>query len=291
MIPDPAFRNRGNALRCFCINQLVDYRHQGGDRKVKQTMGRGTRLALAGAVLVLIAVPPAFAQTTSESETASETHSLAGAKPAAPASEKTQDEKERLAVNPVTGQTTAQVTDYTPLTAVERWKLYYKQSYWSAGAYFGPLFAALALDQAAGSPQQWGGGFRGYGRRVASRVASGDIVQNSFQFPVAALLKEDVRYIASNQHGFGRRVGHAVLYSFLTYNSQGRPTLNIGNIGGYYFAGAVSTLWLPGRQKVLSYTFTNGSEALGLSMPVNMIQEFWPEIVRTVFRRHRGNQP
>ena len=241
-------------------------------------------LALAGAALLLLAVP-AFAQTTSESETTSETHTVTGAKPDAPASDKTQDEKHRLAVNPVTGQTTAVAVDYTPLTPAERWKLYYKQSFWSAGAYFGPLFAALLLDQSVDSPKQWGGGFRGYGRRVASRVASGDIVQNSFQFPVAALLKEDVRYIASYQHGFGRRVGHAILYSFLTYNSQGHPTLNLANIGGYYFAGAVSTLWLPGRQKVASYAFSNGSEALAISVPVNMLQEFWPDIVHTVFRR------
>jgi hypothetical protein len=243
------------------------------------------RLALVGTALVLFAVPLAFGQTGNGGATSSPATGVAGDTPQVPVRDKTQDEKERLAVNPVTGQTTALATDYTPLTAVERWKLYYKQSFWSAGAYVGPLFAALALDQSTGTPQQWGGGFRGYGRRVVSRVASGDIVQNSFQFPVAALLKEDVRYIASKQQGFGRRAGHAILYSFLTYNSQGHPTLNFANIGGYYFAGAVSTRWLPGRQKVASYTFSNGSEALGLSVPVNLIQEFWPEIVHTVFRR------
>lgn len=198
----------------------------------------------------------------------------------------TSEDSGRLSVNPITGQTTARMTGYTPLTAGERWKLYFKQSYWSVGAYFGPLFAALALDQATNTPAQWGGGFRGYGRRVVSRFASGDVVQNSIQFPMAALLKEDVRYIASDGHGFRHRAGHAIVYSFLTYNNQGRPTLNVANISGYYGATAVSTLWLPGAQKTAGYTFSNGSESLALSVPVNILQEFWPDISRWVSRHH-----
>lgn len=196
-----------------------------------------------------------------------------------------QAEKQRLSINPVTGQVSASASAFTPLTANERWKLYFTQSYWSVGAYVGPFFAALALDQSRNDPREWGGGFRGYGRRVASRVAGGDIIQNSFQHPVAALLKEDVRYIASSQHGFKRRAGHAVLYSFLTYNNEGHPTLNVSNIGGYYFASAASTLWLPGRRNVAAYTLSDGSEALALSTLVNLLQEFWPEIHHDVFRR------
>jgi hypothetical protein len=251
-----------------------------------RTIGNGIQLVLAGAVLMLIALPsPALGQIASAGGTGSPTSVAGGATPQTPTTDETQGEKHRLSVNPLTGQTTALGSDYIPLSADERWKLYFRQSYWSAGAYVGPLFAALVLDQSTGDPKEWGGGFRGYGRRVASRVVSGDIVQNSFQFPVAALLKEDVRYIASNQHGFSRRAGHAILYSFLTYNNQGHPTLNLANIGGYYFAGAVSTRWLPGRQKVASYALNNGSESIGLSLPVNLLQEFWPEISHTMLRR------
>jgi len=243
------------------------------------------RLALLGTVLILNALPSAFGQTTGATGPSSPTSNGAGetAQVAAPSS--SQDEKQRLSVNPLTGQTSAPGSNFTPLTPDERWKLYIKQSYWSVGAYFGPLFAALVLDQATGTPPEWGGGFRGYGRRLASRWASADLVQNGFQFPVAALLKEDVRYIASTQHGFRRRAGHAILYSFLTYNSQGHPTLNVANVGGYYFASAVSTAWMPESQKLGSYTLSNGSESIALSIPVNMLQEFWPEIRHTVFRR------
>jgi len=241
--------------------------------------------ALLGALLLTNALPLVFCQTTSAAGSGSQIPSDSTANIQAPAPATSEDDKKRLRVNPLTGQTTALSGHYTPLTPEERWKLYLKQSYWSVGAYFGPLFAALALDQATGTPPEWGGGLKGYGRRVASRYAAGNLVQNSFQFPVAALLKDDVRYIGSNQHGFGRRFGHAVLYSFMTYNNQGHRTLNVANIGGYYFAAAVSTTWLPESQKLGSYTLSNGSASLALSIPVNMLQEFWPEISRTVFRR------
>lgn len=230
--------------------------------------------------MALLASPSARSQALPAGAVVSPPADVAEATPQTP----TGVDSSRLKVNPVTGQTTARASDYTPLTADERWKLYFKQSYWSVGAYVGPLFAALALDQSTNSPPQWGGGFRGYGRRVVSRVASGDVVQNSIQFPLAYVLKEDVRYIASDQHGFRRRAVHALVYSFITYNNQGHRTLNIANIGGYYGATAVSTLWLPGPQKTLNYTLSNGSESIALSVPVNLLQEFWPEISHKIFR-------
>lgn len=187
-------------------------------------------------------------------------------------------------MNPLTGQASASGSDYKPLTGEERWKLYFKQNYWSVGAYMGPLAAALVLDQATGDPKEWGGGFPGYGRRLASRVG-GAIIQGTFQAPVAALLKDDTRYIISNQHGFKRRARHALAYGFLTYNNQGHPTLNIANLGGYYAASAATTLWLPGRRNASLYTLSDGSQQVGLNALVNLIQEYWPEIHRTVFHR------
>lgn len=191
------------------------------------------------------------------------------------------DETQSLRVNPVTGLVSTSASNYQPLTGDQRLKLYFQMNYTSVGAYFGPFFTALVLDQAFNSPYQWGGGVDGYGRRVLSRVGS-TILQGTFQAPAAAVLHEDVRYIVSNQRGFKRRAGHAIVYSFLTYNNQGHPTLNVANLGAYYASTAVSTVWLPGQRNLAGYTFGNGSEQIALSVPVNLLQEFWPEIRRTL---------
>lgn len=174
------------------------------------------------------------------------------------------NDKGRLAVNPVTGVVTTAAANYRPLTGRERWKLYWKQNYFSIGAYFGPVFTALVLDQATGSPPQWGGGLDGYGRRLASRTGSA-IIQGTVQAPLAAILHEDVRY--------------------LTFNDQGHPTPNTANLGAYYASTAVTTLWLPGKYNVARYTLANSTEQIALTVPVNVLQEFWPEVTHKVLRR------
>jgi hypothetical protein len=196
-----------------------------------------------------------------------------------------EDEKQRLKVNPVTGLAVAFQPSYTPLTGTERWKLYLKMTYGSAGPYLSPVVNALLLDQDNGTPRQWGGGFPGFGRRLASRAGNA-VLQGTFQAPLAALLHEDVRYIPTTQHSVHRRALHAILYSFLTYNDKGHPTLNIANLTAFYASTAVTTAWLPGTQNAARYTFINASEQIALSFPLNVVQEFWPEIRRHVFRRH-----
>ena len=161
--------------------------------------------------------------------------------------------------------------------------MYWKSNYFSVGAYLAPMVMALVLDQTTDSPSQWGPGARGLGLRIASRTA-GSMLQTTVQTPVAAILHEDVRYISSAQHGFKRRALHAIEYSFLTYNSHGHPTPNVANLGAYYASTAISTTWLPGKRAVGSYTLSNGTEQIAISMPVNVLQEFWPEITHMLHR-------
>jgi hypothetical protein len=187
-----------------------------------------------------------------------------------------------LAVNPLTGLTSASSSNYQPLTGKQRKKLYWKQNYFSVGAYVGPVLSALILDQATGSPHQWGGGMEGFGHRLGSRLLSSTI-QGNVQAALAVPLHEDVRYISSGHGSAGHRIIHAVVFSFVTYNNHGHATLNIANITGYYASTAVSTAWIPTDDSVGKYTLIHGSEQIGLAIPVNIIQEFWPDISRKFF--------
>jgi hypothetical protein len=243
-------------------------------------------------LVVLLAAMGAFAQVPASSPAqAPNVNSSDQTQPTASAPDVTspehsaaESERARLAVNPVTGLVTSPGAGYKPLTGEERWKLYWKQNYFSVGAYFGPVVTALLLDQATNSPSEWGGGLRGYGRRFGSRTADA-ILQGTFQAPVAAILHEDVRYISSSQPGGKRRLLHAIAYSFLTYNTDGHPTPNFANLGAYYASTAISTIWLPGQHSVAAYTFANGTEQIGISIAVNLLQEFWSEAIHAVLRR------
>jgi hypothetical protein len=221
-----------------------------------------TRYWAVAATLVLLFLRPVFSQEKDADSASQPSANM---------------DKVSLKINPVTGIASVSATNYTPLTSHERWKLYFKQNYWSMGAYFGPCVSALLVDQTTGEPPEWGGGIGGYGRRLGSRLGTA-IVQGTFQAPVAALLGEDTRYISSGQEGFKKRAKHVVLFSFVTYNTQGHKTLNIANIGGFYASSAVSTLWLPQKENVGLYTLTDGTKQAGLTILINMIQEFWPDI-------------
>ena len=195
------------------------------------------------------------------------------------------DQKKATDVNPVTGLAVAEESNYTPLNLNERWKLYLKMTYASVPPYFNPLVNALALDQVNGTPRQWGWGFPGFGRRLASRAANA-VLQGSIQAPLAAILHEDVRYIATTQRSVRRRALHAVLYSFLTYNDKGHPTLNVASLTATYASTALTTIWLPGIGNEARYTFANASEQIALNFPLSVAQEFWPEIRHHIFRRN-----
>lgn len=208
--------------------------------------------------------------------------------PSAPQSEDsgqsaTQLQNTQLGVNPLTGLVAVSALNYVPLTGKQRWKVYWKQTYFSYGAYFKPIMFALVLDQTTNSPSQWGGGFRGFGLRVASRTAN-SMVQGTIRAPLAAALHEDVRYVYSGQHGRTRRMLYAIEYSFLTYNDQHHSTLNVAKLVGYYASTAISTEWHRPEHSVVGYTFVNGSEQLALSVPINILQEFWPYISRRLSR-------
>jgi hypothetical protein len=113
------------------------------------------------------------------------------------------------------------------------------------------------------------------------------MLQGTLQASIAVGLHEDVRYISSAGTGFKKRALHAVAYSFVTYNDEGRTRLNVANLSSYYATTAISTAWVPGRRNVATYTLTNGTAQIVLAVPVNLLQEFWPDIRRKITRSHR----
>jgi hypothetical protein len=60
--------------------------------------------------------------------------------------------------------------------------------------------------------------------------------------------------------------------------------LNFASLTSTYATTAISTAWTPGRFKVATYALTNGTAQIGLSAPINLMQEFWPEIRRKILR-------
>lgn len=189
---------------------------------------------------------------------------------------------EVIRINPITDSAAISGLNYRPLTGQERWHLYLNQNFTSVGAYLG-VFSGALIDQAGGQPPEWGGGVKGYGRRVASRFAAGTI-QGSIQSGGDALMGLEPRYVRSTAHNPARRIGHAFALSFLTYNNEGKLRLNLPNLGSYYASSVIATTWQPKRYTALGDGVRDGNRQVITGVAFNLVQEFWPEITRLVHR-------
>ncbi|HZS48281.1 MAG TPA: hypothetical protein VFC63_24645 [Blastocatellia bacterium] len=192
------------------------------------------------------------------------------------------DEKAAVKVNIITDSAMTSSLNYKPITKKQRWQLYLAQDFTTPGAYLGVILSA-GLDQAGNDPPQWGQGASGYAKRFASRFAT-NVVQGSIQSAGSYLLKEDPRYISSSRKGFLPRAGHALIFGVLTYNNEGHVTPAIANIGSYYAASMISTAWIPGHSTI-KYGLEDGSEQLALGAAFNLVQEFWPDMMRLLKRK------
>jgi len=173
-----------------------------------------------------------------------------------------------------------------PLTNSERRTIYLQQTLLTPGAYTKRMFAAL-IDQARGTPSQWGGGFGGYSKRFASREGQ-FIVANTLAAWGNEKLKYEPRYDQCRCSGFWPRTRHAIVRNFLTYNESEqelRPQWAL--YGGSFGGGLISTAWKPHPRN----TFAEGGRAMlgqaGYGVLLNIFIEFSTDINRKLGARRK----
>jgi len=168
-----------------------------------------------------------------------------------------------------------------PMDGQQRLEIYLQQTLTTPGAYLKRMFAA-GIDQARGSPSQWGGGWGGYGERFASREGQ-FIAANSLAALGNAKLKYEPRYDQCQCSGFWPRTRHAILRNFLTYNESERELRpQWGLYGGSFGGGFISTAWKPHPRNA----FAEGGRAMlgqaGYGVLLNIFIEFSTDINRKI---------
>jgi hypothetical protein len=141
------------------------------------------------------------------------------------------------------------------------------------------------VNQYRDTPEEWGQGLAGYGRRYAHKLATRG-VENGIGFLVAAPLHQDPRYFHSADTGLWPRVGHALASTIITRNDNGYRQVAVWRFAGNYGSQFVSNTWRPERQTNVSDTLVRGTVSIGYDAVSNMFKEFWPDIRKHVFRRH-----
>ncbi len=164
-------------------------------------------------------------------------------------------------------------------TREQREEIYLRQTLTTPEAYMKRMFAAL-IDQARGTPWQWGGGWGGYGKRFASREGQ-FVAANSLAALGNAKLGYEVRYDQCKCQGLWPRTRHAFIRNLVTYDRSEehlRPQWAL--YGGAFGGGMISTTWKPGSHNAFAEGGQAALEQVGWGTLLNFFTEFSREINR-----------
>ena len=144
--------------------------------------------------------------------------------------------------------------------------------------------AYAGILQGLGTPKEWGQGGSGYGKRLASTVASSGI-HSALAFGLDTALHQDPRYFRSHDTGVWRRTAHAFRGTILTRTDSGRETLSTWRLGSDYGAAFLSNQWYPARLNTARLGAMEGSLQLAFDFVSNVGAEFWPDVKHKILRR------
>lgn len=140
------------------------------------------------------------------------------------------------------------------------------------GAALGFVYAGV--DQLRNNPVQWGKGWRGYERRLASNVGE-FVIQETVTDVVAAALNRALDYQRCRCPGTGRRIGWALQSSVTDPLPDGHRTIALPRILGAYAGSFAQASWRPtptngGRTRV---ALVNGTTSLLIGAGINIYHE------------------
>ncbi|WP_155121291.1 hypothetical protein [Bryobacter aggregatus] len=143
--------------------------------------------------------------------------------------------------------------------------------------YLQPAIAG-AFQHLRNSPREWGQGWDGLGKRMASS-AGRHAIRTTIKYGIGTLLHEELHYQRSEDTAFKLRLRHALVSTIITRKkTSGKRTLAMGEISGAIGSGMISRLWQPVRLRTVSSGFASAGIMLGSDATFNVVREFWPEI-------------
>jgi len=172
---------------------------------------------------------------------------------------------------------------YAPMTPHERWDDYVHDNFAQPGAFFRTFFSALG-DQTGNVPAKWGQGADKFPIHFGSELARFTI-GGSIKSATAAALREDTRYHACACSNPVRRTFHAMSRTVLTYDRNGKTTVDIAGLAGLYSGPMIMTAWYPNNYTALGYGVRQGNIAAEINTGIDLIREFGPDLKRTFTHR------
>lgn len=146
------------------------------------------------------------------------------------------------------------------------------------------------FQQAANSPNGYGQGAQGYGKRYGASYAdyATGAIFGSVLFP--AILKQDPRYFYKGTGTTRSRVAYAIFNAVICKGDNGHWQPNYSGILGNLSSGAIANSYYPAKNRGVPLTFEVAASGIGATAAYNMLEEFVLKKLTPAPRNHEARQ-
>jgi hypothetical protein len=170
------------------------------------------------------------------------------------------------------------------LTAKQKFRLAFTSA--TDPVQFGVAGLVSLVDQAEGSPYEYGGGIEGYAKRFGATYADafdGAMIGNAL---LPSILHQDPRFFRRGYGSTKRRIFYAISTSFVCkHDVTGKWEPNYSNVLGNLAAGGISNFYAPESERGVGNTFEGAALVTVEGGAGAILQEFWPDISRHFFHK------
>jgi len=133
--------------------------------------------------------------------------------------------------------------------------------------------ASAGIGQWRDSPEEWGQGARGYGKRYASSLGSNAIHQ-TVTYALDEALGLDTGFQKSTHSGFGPRFKDALMQNLTSHTRSGKRVISVPRFAGIYSGAIISReTWYPDRYSYKD-ALRSGTKSLLEGFGLNLVREF-----------------
>lgn len=162
-------------------------------------------------------------------------------------------------------------SDYTFPTGEQRLRRYVRNMFGPAS--LAKNAAAAGISQWKHTPEEWGQGAEGYGKRFASNVGS-TVIRQSVSYGLSEAFRLDTGFEKSKQKSFWPRLSDALVQNVTSRTQSGKRVFSVPIFAGVY-AGSIipRETWYPSR-----YGYKDGLRAgtysIAAGFAINAVREF-----------------
>lgn len=153
----------------------------------------------------------------------------------------------------------------------ERFDRYVKGMFGPAA--LGRTVATAGVSTWTNSPEEWGGKWEGFGKRLASNIGQ-NVIRGTVTYGLDEALKLDSGYYVAKGKPAGKRAANAFVSVVTARRTDGSRTIGVPRLAGVYSASVIAReTWFPRRYSWRD-GMRSGTYSLGFTAAYNLFREF-----------------